>query len=74
MNSPFQQIDAVAEGLGRFIIRWRWGIILAAVLAAVVIGSGARNLAFASNYRVFFSDQNPELQAFEDFQAGKFGR
>ena len=27
------------------------------------------NLEFASNYRVFFSDENPELVAFEDLQA-----
>ena len=69
MGNSFQSVDMMAEGLARFVIRWRWSIVLAAVVAAVLIGSGAQHLAFASNYRVFFSDENPELTAFENLQA-----
>ncbi|MDX1509120.1 MAG: MMPL family transporter, partial [Woeseiaceae bacterium] len=35
---------------------------------AAAVGSGAGRLEFSTNYRVFFSDANPELQAFEDLQ------
>jgi hypothetical protein len=40
-----------------------------AIVSAFAIGSGAVNLEFANNYRVFFSDENPELTAFENLQA-----
>ena len=69
MSNSFQTIDRIASSFTRGVIRFRWLVILAAVLGAVAVGSGAKNLEFASNYRVFFSDENPELVAFEDLQA-----
>ena len=33
-----------------------------------MIGAGASRLEFSTNYRVFFSEANPELQAFENLQ------
>ncbi len=61
-------IDRFAADLTKWIIRWRWLVIAAVILATVAVGSGARFLDFATNYRVFFSAQNPELSAFEQFQ------
>jgi len=69
MNSYFESLDRFAENLTRFVIRFRWLIIAAAVLSAVGVGSGGRFLEFANNYRVFFSNDNPELTAFESLQA-----
>jgi len=69
MSNSFKFIDRIATRFTRGVLRFRWLVILAAVLGAVTIGSGAKNLEFASNYRVFFSDENPELVAFEDLQA-----
>ena len=61
-------IDRFAADLTKGIIRWRWLVIAAVILATLAVGSGARFLDFATNYRVFFSAQNPELSAFEEFQ------
>jgi uncharacterized protein len=69
MPNSFQNIDRIATRFTRGVLRFRWLVIVAATLGAVAIGSGAQNLEFASNYRVFFSDENPELVAFEDLQA-----
>ena len=69
MSNSFQLIDRIATRFTGAVLRFRWLVVLAAVLGAVTIGSGAQNLEFASNYRVFFSDENPELVAFEDLQA-----
>jgi len=69
MGKSFKSIDRLAESLARTVIRFRWLVVLAAILSAVAIGSGGRFLEFANNYRVFFSDENPELVAFEDLQA-----
>lgn len=46
-----------------------WLTILVAMLFVVVAAAGVTGLGLASNYRVFFSPQNSELMAFENFQA-----
>ena len=68
MSTYFKAIDRFAVQLTRWIIAHRWLVIFASVLLAVALGSGTRNLEFSTNYRVFFSDANPELQAFEELQ------
>ncbi len=69
MKRTNDRIDNFAVRLARGVIRFRWLVILATLLAAFGIGSGAQKLEFANNYRVFFSQENPELQAFEELQA-----
>ena len=68
MGTYFKAIDRFAAALTRQVIRHRGAVLLGAVLVAVMIGSGARHLEFSTNYRVFFSEANPELQAFENLQ------
>ena len=69
MGKYFESIDQFAIALAKGVVRWRWAVIALTLLAVFGIGSGAQHLQFSSNYRVFFSDENPELQAFEDLQA-----
>ncbi|MDX1506679.1 MAG: hypothetical protein R3358_00275, partial [Woeseiaceae bacterium] len=68
MGTYFRALDRFAAALTRRVIEHRWLVILAAVAFAAAVGSGAGRLEFSTNYRVFFSDANPELQAFEDLQ------
>ena len=60
------------EGLSvryaRWIVRWRWLVLALSLLSAVGLAAGAKNLAFDNDYRIFFSEDNPELNAFESFQ------
>lgn len=56
------------RALGPWVIRWRWPVLVASIALALVAGMGAGNLAFDNDYRVFFSDENPQLQAFEELQ------
>lgn len=52
-----------------WILKWRYLVILLSLVVVVVIGSGAPNLMpFSSDYRVFFSKDNPQLNAFENLQ------
>lgn len=53
---------------GERIIRFRWWIIVFTILMAVAAASGGRFLQFSNNYRVFFSEDNPQLQAFDALQ------
>ncbi len=69
MSLVFQLIDRFAVILAHAVQRFRWYVVIAAIASAVAIGSGAAKLEFANNYRVFFSDENPELTAFENLQA-----
>ena len=69
MGFKSEAIDRLAVRLTQFVIRYRWFVSMIAVAMAVGIGSGASNLEFSTNYRTFFSKENPELTAFENLQA-----
>lgn len=69
MSTYFEKLDGIAGRLSGGVLRLRWLVIVASILAAVAIGSGGASLEFDNNYRAFFSKQNPELQAFEQLQA-----
>ncbi len=56
------------SGYARWIIRYKWLIVLASVVVVFGMAAGARNLVFTNDYRVFFSKENPQLQAFENLQ------
>ena len=45
-----------------------WLSILFCLVIVVIAGKGAGNLEFTTNYRVFFSPDNPELIAFEKLE------
>lgn len=51
-----------------FIIRWRWFIVVLTIAVCMGLASGVRYLGFDNDYRVFFSDENPHLQAFDQQQ------
>jgi predicted RND superfamily exporter protein len=68
MGTYFKAIDRFAVMLTRWVVSHRLLVLLGAVVVAGLIGSGASKLEFSTNYRVFFSKANPELQAFEELQ------
>jgi len=52
-----------------WILKWRYLVILISLVAVGFIGSGIPNLMpFSNDYRVFFSKDNPQLNAFENLQ------
>lgn len=53
----------------QWITRHPWLVMLAAVLVVMAAASGGRYLAFKTDYRVFFSKDNPQLLAFEALEA-----
>ena len=52
----------------RWIVNHKIITIVATLLLAFAAGSGARHLGFSNNYRVFFSQDNPQLIAFEELE------
>lgn len=52
-----------------WVLKWRYLVIIFSLIAVGLIGSGAPKLMPLSNdYRVFFSEENPQLRAFEELQ------
>ncbi len=49
----------------RWVIRHRWWVLGLALIATFVAGSGMSNLGLATDYRAFFSADNPDLAAYE---------
>lgn len=64
-----KRIDAATSRLAEYLIRFRWWVIAVTVMVVALAAAGGRFLEFSNNYRVFFGKENPELLAFEDFQA-----
>jgi len=57
-----------AQAYGEWIVKWRWAVIILTILVALGAASGGRFLAFNTDYRVFFSADNPQLLAFQQLQ------
>ncbi len=55
-------------GYTKWILKWRYLIVLMSFIGVMIIASGAQNLAFKSDYRIFFSKDNPQLNAFDNMQ------
>lgn len=51
--------------LGGWVIRHRWWIIFISLFAVIAAASGSRFLTISNDTRVFFSEENPQLQALE---------
>ena len=58
----------MGETFTHWVIRWRMPILLATVVLVIAVAAGARHIGFSNDYRVFFSEDNPQLRAFETLQ------
>ena len=53
---------------GKFVIQWRWLVSLGTIALVFVLASGMKSIEFQTDYRIFFSDENPQLAAYEKLQ------
>ncbi len=63
-----QRFERWVRAYAETVIRFRLWVIVGVLVLAGLAASGGQYLAFSTDYRVFFSNENPELVAFEDFQ------
>jgi predicted RND superfamily exporter protein len=56
------------KSYGEWVLRWRIPVLLACLVLVALAASGGRYITFKTDYRVFFSADNPQLQAFEQLQ------
>jgi len=58
----------MAKSYGEWVIRWRYLILAATITLVAAAAGGLRFITFKTDYRAFFSEDNPQLQAFEQLQ------
>ncbi len=56
------------DKLFEFVGRHPFWVLLVSFTFAIIAASGASNLSFKSDYRVFFGEDNPQLIAYESMQ------
>ncbi len=52
----------------RWIIRWRWAVLVLCLLTVAAATYGLRNFQFSADYKAYFGPDNPELIAFQAFE------
>ena len=57
------------ETFGVGVLRWRWPIIALTLLFVVFMAAGGQYIKISNDSRIFFSEDNPQLIAFEALEA-----
>lgn len=58
----------MAKKYAEWLVRWRYLVLILTLVLVAAAASGGRFLTFKTDYRVFFSEDNPQLIAFEQLQ------
>jgi len=60
--------ESIVIDFAKRVIQWRWAMIVLSLVLVATATSGARFLTMTTDYRVWFSKENPQLQAYEELQ------
>ena len=58
----------MVKSYAEWLVRWRYLILIATVVLVAAAAGGLQFITFKTDYRVFFSDDNPQMLAFEQLQ------
>lgn len=58
----------MSERFFQSILDRRWLVIALSLMLTALVGSGLSRIKFSNDYRMFFSEDNPQLKAFEQLQ------
>ena len=62
------KLEQSVVSYARWVVRWRWPIVLASIVVTMMFGYGAQGLYFNTQYNAFFKADNPQLVSFEALQ------
>ncbi|MHA2404630.1 MAG: MMPL family transporter, partial [Candidatus Kariarchaeaceae archaeon] len=51
-----------------YVIRYKWVVLIVTIATGLAAGYGGKYIRFNSDYRVFFSEDNPQLLAYDALQ------
>jgi hypothetical protein len=60
-------VNAFAKNWAEFVIKFKWPVLLLTLVLALGMASQGK-MEFDGDYHVFFSESNPELEAFDALQ------
>jgi predicted RND superfamily exporter protein len=58
----------MGKAYAEWLIRWRYLVLFSTLILVAAAASGLQFITFKTDYRVFFSEDNPQLKAFEQLQ------
>jgi uncharacterized protein len=61
-------MQKIANWIGDIIVRYCWFMVIGLFLLAMLAASGMQFLTFSTDSRMFFSKENPQLQALEKLE------
>ena len=61
-------MQSIEQWIGKVVVKYRWLLIIGLFIFAAVSASGMRFLTFSNDSRMFFSKENPQLQALETLE------
>ena len=67
LNKAGRASNTFAKKWAEFVIRFKWSVLIVSALLAVGMVSQGK-MQFDGDYHVFFSESNPELEAFDALQ------
>ncbi|MCE2389905.1 MAG: MMPL family transporter [Proteobacteria bacterium] len=67
-NEPGIRTRPFEARFGEWVVAARWPIVAVTLILVAVAASGSLKLQFSANYRVFFSQDNPQLLALESLE------
>jgi uncharacterized protein len=69
METLTSSMDRFALQWAKRVVSWRWYVIVATVVCTAGLCTGLQYLSISTDYSIFFSKENPELRAFQEFQS-----
>jgi uncharacterized protein len=67
-QSKMSRTDRITTKLGSSIVRRKWWVLIFTLVIAGIAMSGFGELMFNADSKVFFSEDNPQLQAYEKIE------
>ena len=62
-------MQRIENWIGNLVVQYRWLLVIALIGFALFSASGMRFLVFSNDSRMFFSKENPQLQALETLES-----
>ncbi len=64
----YNVLNHLEANLGPWVVKYRWWIIFTTVIVVSFLASGMRFLSYNMDNRIFFSEDNPQLQALDELE------
>ena len=67
-QTTYSKLDNRLVAFANKIIDYRWLVILTTLIVVIASAAGLKNYTMVTDFRVFFSEDNPQLLAFNELE------